>query len=86
MDESFGGQIPGFNRDFSCTTNVNVNSATLDLGIGLTQVMSLPPGSGIVIFNGEVTVTPGHYSGSGTDRGPLNISVMVEPGRPKNRS
>ena len=68
MDESFGGQIPGFNRDFSYTTNVNVNSATLDLGIGLTQVMSLPPGSGIVIFNGEVTVTPGHYSGSGTDR------------------
>jgi hypothetical protein len=67
MDERFGGRIPGFARDFFYTTDVNVNSATLDLGLGLTQVVRLP-GGGFFVINGETVVTPGYYSASGTDR------------------
>lgn len=66
-NETFSGQIPGFNRDFSYTSNVDVNSVQLDLGIGVTQVFR-PAGSGvIVLLQGDVTVSPGVFSGNGTD-------------------
>ncbi|CAN7615952.1 hypothetical protein LJR220_005689 [Bradyrhizobium sp. LjRoot220] len=66
--EAFNGQIPGFNRDFSYTSNVSVNSVQLDLGIGATQIFR-PTGSGVImLFQGDVTVSPGVFSGNGTDR------------------
>jgi hypothetical protein len=67
MNQSFGGQIPGFNRDFLYATNVDVNSARVDLGLGLTQVMR-SQGGGLFIFNGNLTLSPTTISGNGTDR------------------
>ena len=67
MNESFGGRIAGFGRDFLYTTDVAVDSAQVDLGVGLTQVVRSGAG-GIVIVNGDITVSPGVFSGNGTDR------------------
>lgn len=65
-NQSFRGQIPGFGRDFIYTTDVNVNSAQLDLSLGLSQ--ALPAPGGIFIINGELKVAPATISGNGTDR------------------
>lgn len=67
MDQSFGGQIFGFARDFLYTTNVDVNSAALDLSFGISQLVRTP-GGGVIVFRGDATVSPTYLSGSGTDR------------------
>jgi len=66
MDQSFSGQIPGFNGNFLYATNVNVNSAQLDLSLGLTQTVPTP--GGVIILKGDLRVSPTTISGNGTDR------------------
>ena len=66
-NETFEGQIPGFGRDFRYSTNVEVMSGQIDLGVDLTQVLR-PPGSGLLIVAyGALTVSPTVLSANGVD-------------------
>ena len=65
-DQTFSGEVPGFGRVFAYDSSANVNNAVLDLGVAVTQVVSVGP-SGVIVFQGEATVSPTYLSADGRD-------------------